>query len=69
MANPVPAGSHVSADAYRCMDCDNEIQMDSKTHFAPCPKCGSAVWDTVLGGDSVQMQSESEVWSCLSHPV
>ena len=53
MANPVPAGSHVSADAYRCMDCDNEIQMDSKTHFAPCPKCGSAVWDTVLGGDSV----------------
>jgi hypothetical protein len=27
--------------------------MNSKTHFASCPKCGNGVWDTVPGGDSV----------------
>ena len=53
MANPVLAGSDVSADAYRCMNCGNEIQMNSTTHFASCPKCGNGVWDTVSGGDSL----------------
>jgi len=53
MATTVPTGSDVSADAYRCMNCGNEIQMNSKRHFASCPKCGNGVWDTVPGGDSV----------------
>ena len=56
MATTVPAGSDVSADAYRCMNCGNEIQMNSKTHFASCPKCGNGVWDAVPGGDSVHDQ-------------
>jgi predicted nucleic acid-binding Zn-ribbon protein len=56
MANPVLVGSDVSADAYRCMNCGNEIQKNSKTAFASCPKCGNGVWDTVAGEDSVNDQ-------------
>jgi predicted nucleic acid-binding Zn-ribbon protein len=61
MATTVPAGSDVSADAYRCMNCGNEIQMNSKTHFASCPKCGNGVWDTVSGSDSVNDRSERPI--------
>lgn len=53
MANPVPAGSDVSSGTYRCTNCDNEIQMESKGHIPPCPSCGNVEWDTVRGGDSV----------------
>lgn len=52
MANPVPAGSDVSSGTYRCTNCDNEIQMESKGHIPPCPSCGNGEWDTVRGGDS-----------------
>ena len=53
VANPVPAGSDVSSGTYRCTNCDNEIQMESRGHVPPCPSCGNGEWDTVRGGDSV----------------
>jgi predicted RNA-binding Zn-ribbon protein involved in translation (DUF1610 family) len=54
MANPVPAGSDVSAGTYRCTNCGNELQMSSQTHIPPCPSCGEGEWTTVSGGDSAQ---------------
>ncbi len=54
MANPVPAGSDVSAGTYRCTSCGNEISMGSKGHIPPCPHCGNGEWNTVTGGDSVK---------------
>jgi hypothetical protein len=39
MANPVPAGSDVSAGTYEC-------------HLPPCPSCGDGEWNTVTGGDA-----------------
>jgi predicted nucleic acid-binding Zn-ribbon protein len=53
MANPVPAGSDVSAGTYRCTNCGNTIEMGSQTHIPPCPSCGGGEWETVSGGDSV----------------
>lgn len=44
MANPVPAGSDVSAGTYRCTNCGNEMQMGSQTHIPPCPSCGNGEW-------------------------
>ncbi len=52
MANPVPAGSDVSAGTYRCTSCGNEIDVGSTTHLPPCPSCGKGEWETVTGGDS-----------------
>jgi len=52
MANPVPAGSDVSAGTYRCTRCSSEIQVESEKHLPPCPKCGNGEYDTVSGGDS-----------------
>jgi predicted nucleic acid-binding Zn-ribbon protein len=52
MANPVPAGSDVSAGTYRCTNCGNEIQMGSRTSIPPCSSCGGGEWETVSGGDS-----------------
>jgi Zn finger protein HypA/HybF involved in hydrogenase expression len=54
MAEPVNAGSDVSAGTYRCTNCQNEITMSSKTSIPPCPECGNGSWDTVSGGDSAQ---------------
>ena len=53
MANPVPAGSDVSAGTYRCTSCSNEVQVESTGHLPPCPKCGNGQYETVTGGDSV----------------
>lgn len=53
MANPVPAGSDVSAGTYRCTKCGNKIDMGSKGHIPSCPQCGNGEWGTVSGGDSV----------------
>jgi Zn finger protein HypA/HybF involved in hydrogenase expression len=53
MANPVPAGSDVSAGTYRCMNCGYELEVGSTKHLPPCPECGSGEWDTRSGGDSV----------------
>lgn len=53
MANPVPAGSDVSAGTYRCTNCGYEEQVQSTKHLPPCPSCGNGRYDTVTGGDSV----------------
>ena len=41
MANPVPAGSDVSAGTYKCTDCGNELSVGSTNHLPPCPECGN----------------------------
>jgi len=53
MANPVPAGSDVSAGTYRCTKCGTEIQVGSTGHLPPCPSCGNGQYDMVTGGDGV----------------
>ena len=52
MAEPVPAGSDVSAGTYKCINCGNELQVGSTTHLPPCPSCGSGEYQTISGGDS-----------------
>ena len=52
MAEPVPAGSDVSAGTYKCTNCDNEVQVGSTTHLPPCPSCGNGEYQTISGGDS-----------------
>jgi Zinc-ribbon containing domain len=53
VANPVPAGSDVSAGTYKCTSCGNQIEVSSTKHLPPCPSCGNGQWETVSGGDSV----------------
>jgi lipopolysaccharide biosynthesis regulator YciM len=53
MADPVPAGSAVSAGTYRCTNCDYKLGVDSTRHLPPCPSCNGN-WKTVTGGDSVK---------------
>jgi predicted nucleic acid-binding Zn-ribbon protein len=53
MANPVPAGSDVSAGTYRCTNCGYELQVGSTDHLPPCAECGNGEYETVTGGDSV----------------
>ena len=52
MANPVPAGSDVSAGTYRCTNCGNELEVGSTTHLPPCPSCGNGEYQTLSGGDA-----------------
>jgi len=54
MANPLPAGSDVSAGAYRCTKCSNEIDVGSTQHLPPCHSYGNGMWETVSGGDSAK---------------
>jgi hypothetical protein len=54
MANPVPAGSDVSAGTYQCTNCGNEIVdeiADAHPAVPAMPRHGE--WETVSGGDSV----------------
>lgn len=53
MAEPVPAGSDVSAGSYDCTNCGYRIAVQSTEHLPPCPSCGNGEWSTVSGGDSV----------------
>lgn len=53
MADPVPAGSDVSAGTYRCTKCGYELSVDSTQHLPPCPSCSNGSWETLSGGDSV----------------
>ena len=53
MANPVPAGSDVSAGTYRCTSCGYELDVGSTKHMPPCPNCENGRYETVSGGDSV----------------
>jgi hypothetical protein len=52
MANPVPAGSDVSAGTYQCTNCGYELQVSSTKHLPPCPECANGEYDTRSGGDS-----------------
>jgi lipopolysaccharide biosynthesis regulator YciM len=52
MANPVPAGSDVSAGTYRCTECGYELDVGSTKHLPPCPSCSNGEWSTVSGGDA-----------------
>jgi predicted nucleic acid-binding Zn-ribbon protein len=54
MADPVPAGSDVSAGTYRCTNCGNQIDVSSVESLPPCAKCGNGEWNTVSGGDSAK---------------
>jgi rubrerythrin len=53
MADPVPAGSDVSAGTYKCTNCGYELQVGSTQNLPPCPSCGNGHYDTQSGGDSV----------------
>jgi hypothetical protein len=53
MAEPVPAGSDVSAGTYQCTTCGYQIDVGSTEHLPPCPECGNGRWSTHSGGDSV----------------
>lgn len=53
MAEPVPAGSDVSAGTYRCTECGYELEVSSTQHLPPCPECSNGSWETKSGGDSV----------------
>jgi len=52
MANPVPAGSDVSAGTYRCTECGYKLDVASTQHLPPCPSCSNGQWSTVTGGDA-----------------
>jgi predicted RNA-binding Zn-ribbon protein involved in translation (DUF1610 family) len=52
MADPVPAGSGVSAGTYKCTNCGNELQVGSTTHLPSCPSCGNGEYQTISGRDS-----------------
>lgn len=52
MAEPVPAGSDVSAGSYECTECGYELSVDSTRHLPPCPSCSNGEWYTLTGGDS-----------------
>jgi predicted RNA-binding Zn-ribbon protein involved in translation (DUF1610 family) len=54
MANPVPAGSDVSAGTYRCTSCDYDLTVSSTDNLPPCPRCGNGEYQTASGGDSVE---------------
>jgi hypothetical protein len=41
VANPVPAGSDVSSGTYRCTNCDNEIQVESRVTSRPVLPAGT----------------------------
>jgi predicted nucleic acid-binding Zn-ribbon protein len=54
VAEPVPAGSDVSAGTYKCTSCGNEVTVGSTKHLPPCPSCGNGEYQTLSGGDSVK---------------
>ena len=47
MAEPVPAGSDVSAGTYACTNCGNEIDVQSTESLPPCPECSNGEWRTI----------------------
>jgi hypothetical protein len=52
MAEPVPAGSDVSAGTYTCTECGYELKVGSTESLPPCPECSNGSWNTETGGDS-----------------
>ena len=51
-AEPVPAGSDVSAGTYECTNCGSRIDVGSTKHLPPCPDCANGEWRTITGGDA-----------------
>jgi hypothetical protein len=54
MANPVPAGSDVSAGTYKCTNCGYELEVGSTKNLPPCPSCHNGEYQTLSGGDSAE---------------
>jgi hypothetical protein len=52
MANPVPAGSDVSAGTYKCTSSGYELQVGSTKSLPPCPECANGQYQTLSGGDA-----------------
>ena len=52
MAEPIPAGSDVSAGTYSCTDCGYELSTESTESLPPCPACSNGEWSSLSGGDS-----------------
>jgi hypothetical protein len=52
MADPVPAGSDVSAGTYKCTNCGYELEVGSTKNLPPCPSCHNGQYQTLSGGDS-----------------
>jgi hypothetical protein len=52
MANPVPAGSDVSAGTYKCTQCGYELSVGSVQSLPPCPSCTNGSYETLSGRDS-----------------
>jgi hypothetical protein len=52
MADPVPAGSDVSAGTYKCTNCGYELEVGSTKNLPPCPSCHNGQYQTLTGGDS-----------------
>ena len=44
MAEPVPAGSDVSAGTYRGTECGYQLRVQSTEHLPSCPKCSNGSW-------------------------
>jgi predicted nucleic acid-binding Zn-ribbon protein len=59
MANPVPAGSQVSAGSYRCANCGHELRVRSTENLPPCPSCHYGQYESVREGDSAEPESRS----------
>ena len=53
MANPVSAGSDVSAGTYRCTSCGTRLEVGSTKHLPSCPSCGNGEFEDVSGGEGV----------------
>jgi predicted nucleic acid-binding Zn-ribbon protein len=54
MADPVPAGSDVSAGTYRCTNCGYELKVGSTKNLPPCRSCKNGRYNTVRGGDAAE---------------
>jgi hypothetical protein len=50
MAEPIPAGSDVSAGTYACTYCSYQLELQSTKPLPPCPVCGNGEWRTRGGG-------------------
>jgi rubrerythrin len=53
MAEPMNAGSDVSAGTYQCTNCGYDLGVQSTKSLPPCPSCGNGEWRTLSGGDAV----------------
>ena len=54
-AEPIPSGSDVYADTYRCTECGKEIKAGSVKSLPPCPQCSNNSWEAIQG----EMQRET----------